>query len=90
MPLWQAAQQPDPTGALPLTIAFRVGASEPVKEALWEAWPGVAAAEGVLAEALKEKWGDAYVVRMVESAPEAPMTVPALLLALVLIGTHHG
>jgi len=52
-------------------IAFRVHAPGPVKEALWEAWPEVAAAEGVLAAALKEKWDDAYVIRMVESAPEA-------------------
>ena len=37
---------------------------------LWESWPGVAAAEGTLAEALKENWGDAAVRRIVASAPE--------------------
>ena len=35
-----------------------------------EAWPEVASADGVLAAALTEKWGDAYVARMVASAPE--------------------
>ena len=35
-----------------------------------EAWPEVARADGVLTAALTEKWGDAYVARMVASAPE--------------------
>ena len=51
-------------------IAFRAGAPDAVKESLLEAWPEVASADGVLAAALKEKWGDAYVARMVASAPE--------------------
>ena len=57
-------------GAVPLMIAFRAGAPDAVKESLLEAWPEVASADGVLAAALKEKWGDAYVARMVASAPE--------------------
>ena len=51
-------------------IAFRAGAPDAVKESLLEAWPEVASADGVLAAALTEKWGDAYVARMVASAPE--------------------
>ena len=51
-------------------IAFRAGAPDAVKESLLEAWPEVASADGVLAAALKEKWDDAYVARMVASAPE--------------------
>ena len=51
-------------------IAFRAGAPDAVKESLLEAWPEVASADGVLAAALTEKWDDAYVARMVASAPE--------------------
>ena len=51
-------------------IAFRAGAPDAVKESVLEAWPEVARADGVLAAALTEKWGDAYVARMVASAPE--------------------
>ena len=39
----KAAQQPDAAGAFPLWIADRAGASDKVKEALLEAWPGVPA-----------------------------------------------
>ena len=58
------------TGAFLLWIAYRVGASDEVKEMLWEAWPGVAAAEGTLAEALKGNWGGEAMRRIVASAPE--------------------
>ena len=51
-------------------IAFRAGAPDAVKESVLEAWPEVASADGVLAAALTEKWDDAYVARMVASAPE--------------------
>ena len=39
----KAAQQPDAAGVFPLWIADRAGASDKVKEALLEAWPGVPA-----------------------------------------------
>ena len=51
-------------------IAYRVGASDEVKEMLWKAWPGVAAETGTLAEALRGDWGDEAVLRIVASAPE--------------------
>jgi len=67
----KAAQQPDATGVFPLWIAYNTEASSVVKDRVWEAWPGVAAAEGTLAEAIKEDWGNAAVLRIVETAPEA-------------------
>ena len=47
-----------------------MGASDEVKEMLWEAWPGVDAETGTLAEAFKENWGGEAVRRIVASAPE--------------------
>ena len=58
------------TGAFLLCIAYRMGASDEVKEMLWEAWPGVATETGTLAEALRGDWDDEAVLRIVASAPE--------------------
>ena len=64
---------------------------------LWEAWPGVAAEEGTLAEALKGNWGCEAVRRIVASAAEVPkphhrtLTVapnPLIGLALTLLLTN--
>ena len=65
-----------------------MGAPDTVKESLWEAWPEVATEEGVLAEAFKENWGDAYVIRVVEAAPEATRTHTLRGLPASPPGTH--
>ena len=71
--LVQAARTRDATGAWPLDVAGTMGASEETKEVLFNAWFEVAPEADMavmLVPALKNKWGEAAVARIVSAAPQ--------------------